>query len=72
MATMVEIWEVRVITVATAFHCARTTPPTGLINLATDVIGMKRMIFQVVQGMAGLVEIWEVRVITVATAKANR
>ena len=42
------------------------------MNLATDVIGMKRMIFQVVQGMAGLVEIWEVRVITVATAKANR
>ena len=50
-------------------HLRAWTPPTGLMNGTTDVIGMKLMMTQVVPRMAILVEIWEVRMITVAIAK---
>jgi len=52
-------------------HLRAWTPPTGLMNGARDVIGMKLMMNMVVPRGACLVFFWEVRMITVATAEAD-
>jgi hypothetical protein len=67
MAILVEPWELRMRTAATAIASLVKTPPTGLIILVTDVTGMKRMMLQVVLLMAILVEPWELQMRTAAT-----
>jgi hypothetical protein len=67
MVTMVEIWGLQMIIVATALEHA-WTPPTGLIKMATDVIGTKKIMHQAVPRMVTMVEIWELQMIIVATA----
>ena len=67
LVTMVEIWGLQMIIVATALERAWTLP-TGLIRKATDVIGTKQMRTQAVPCLVTLVEIWGLQMIIVASA----